>query len=89
MSIKESKKPSHVLGNQIKCLNFSQCPLCYGCRSYSSSDLNCIKCTKNKKRDICNVNLHKPDLINKFITKTNIKFDKPIQFNSNNREESN
>lgn len=89
MNIKEPKKPSHVLGNQIKCLKFSQCPLCYGCRSYSSSDLDCIKCTEDSKKNICNTTLHKSDLINNFITKTNIKFDEPIHFESNSKGESN
>lgn len=74
--MKEAKQPNHVLGKKTNCPNFVQCPICYGCRAYSTADLNCGKCTINKKRDICNVELHKADLINKLISKTQINFEK-------------
>ena len=85
--MKEPKKPSHVLGNILKCPKYIQCPLCYGCRAYKESDLDCLKCTKNKKRDICNVSLHTDTIINSFITKTNIEIEEDVQFKSYNKEE--
>lgn len=47
------------LGAQMNCPNFDPCPLCFGCRSYSSSVNRCKKCYEdNKKQNICNRELH-------------------------------
>lgn len=81
--IQEPKQPNHVRGNRIKCPKFIQCPLCYGCRAYSTHDLDCIECEKeNKKKNICNKELHKDDVITKFITKNVIKVDEKTIFQS-------
>lgn len=85
--IKEAKQPNHVTGNRFRCPNFKKCPLCYGCRAYSTHDLNCLECVNNKKRDICNKDLHRDDLIDKFITKDKIEFEGAITFESNIRKE--
>lgn len=75
-----SKQPNQVRGNIINCPKFIQCPLCYGCRNYSSHDLECIECNKNAKHNICNINLHKADLIANFITKDVIKIKEEMEF---------
>lgn len=81
--INEPKQPNQVRGNRIRCPKFIQCPLCYGCRAYSSHDLDCIECEKeNKKKNICNKELHKDDVITKFITKNKISFDEKVIFKS-------
>lgn len=86
--INEIKQPNHVLGNKISCPNFTQCPICYGCRSYSSSMIECEKCLENKKRDVCNTALHRSDLIEKLVSKNNIIVDKNYQFiSAENKEE--
>ena len=47
-----------VRGSKIKCINYQKCPLCYGCRRYSSIDPECRKCyEENKKFNICNKDL--------------------------------
>lgn len=68
--MKEAKQPSHVKGYKERCINYSMCPLCYGCRSYSSSDLNCKQCEEDRKNNICDTKLHRADLIEKMISKT-------------------
>ena len=79
----KSKQPADVLGNQIKCPNFNQCPLCYGCRNFSTSDLNCLQCLKNKKKNICDTKKHNNNLISNFITKNKINIKEKINFKSN------
>lgn len=59
----EGKQPSLVRGNQIYCINYSKCPLCYGCRSYDSRDPECVLCKqedtqRGKNYNICKTNLH-------------------------------
>lgn len=81
--IQEPKQPNHVRGNRIKCIKFIQCPLCYGCRAYSTHDLDCLNCVEeNKKKNICNKELHKDDIISKFITKNKIEINEQIIFKS-------
>lgn len=83
-NLKKPKQPADVRGNFIRCPKFIQCPLCYGCRAYKSSDLDCVECTINKKRDICNVSLHTDDIVSRFITKTNYFINEEVKFKSNN-----
>ena len=57
------KQYSSVRGNQIKCINYQGCPLCYGCRAYDSRDPECRECKlvnkqKSKIYNICNTKLH-------------------------------
>lgn len=78
--INKAKQPQDVLGNKIQCPRFQQCPLCYGCRNYDTSNLDCAKCTENKKRDICNREVHTDELIAKFIQRNKIKVDGNISF---------
>lgn len=81
--IQEPKQPNQVRGNRIRCPKFIQCPLCYGCRAYSTADLDCIECSEeNKKKNICNTELHREDLISQFITKNKIEIDEEITFQS-------
>ena len=78
--VKESKKPSHVRGVMIGCSNFSMCPICYGCRNYSTHDISCEECAKNKKKNICNTDLHRADLIEKLICKDVVEINESITF---------
>ena len=82
--MKEAKKPAHVLGNIIRCPRFIQCPLCYGCRAYSSANLDCKQCEDNRKRDICNKDLHTDEVVSRFITKNQFVLDGEVKFKSNN-----
>lgn len=79
------KQPSDVRGNQIHCINYQMCPVCYGCRAYDSRDIECIECKtqddiRGKKYHICNKELHEPWKINKLITKNKILLDKNTIF---------
>lgn len=71
------KEPSSVRGNKINCINYTKCPLCYGCRAYDSRDPECIEC-KNLDKEIgkfyhiCNKDLHEAWKIDKMITKDKI-----------------
>lgn len=76
MNPNKPKRIYDVRGYKTKCINFQSCPLCYGCRRYSTVDPECIKCATNKKTNICNTDLHKSDLIGKMITKNTIVLDK-------------
>lgn len=81
--IRKPKTVHDVRGDKIRCVNFQKCPLCYGCRRYSSSDPECQKClAESKKKNICNVELHKADVTSKMITKEVITFKEPISFES-------
>jgi hypothetical protein len=77
----KNKTANDALGARKKCMNFQMCPMCYGCRNYRSNDDACSECAStNKKDNICNTDLHKTDLIAKFITKSRIKLDGDISF---------
>jgi hypothetical protein len=80
----KQKSPGDVRGKRIKCVNFIQCPMCYGCRNSKDDDPECIKCNINKKLNVCNTQLHKTDLIAKMIKRDTIKIDEPVIFK--NRE---
>lgn len=72
-----------VKGYQEKCVKYQKCPLCYGCRRYSSVDPDCIICfMEDKKNNICNVNLHRDEVTAKMITKENIILPGELQFKS-------
>lgn len=74
-----AKTINDVKGYTEKCINFTKCPLCFGCRNYNHRDPNCFICLTDKKKNICNIELHKSDLISKMITKEHIHFKK-IEF---------
>lgn len=61
-----------VLGWQINCLWYKKCPLCYGCRNYDSKYLRCQKCAENKKKNICNRELHTENILNRMIAREEI-----------------
>lgn len=83
---KKPKTIHDVRGSRIKCVNFQKCPLCYGCRRYSSIDPQCKICAEeNKKLNICNKDLHRDEVTAKMITKENIKTDEIISFKNNNK----
>lgn len=80
----KQKTPHDVLGFSTKCVNFMQCPLCYGCRSYSTADPSCVECAKDRKQNICNTDLHKAEVISKFITKNQVVLtEETVKFKSN------
>lgn len=65
------KIPQDVLGYQINCPDFCQCPICYGCRSYDPKYIKCLKCGR-KRKNICDTSKHREDLLAKMITRTTI-----------------
>ena len=87
------KKPSDVLGAKMMCTSFQQCPLCYGCRSYRTDIPECQKCAVNRKKNICDTNKHKADLISKMVLRPSMKIDnvkfKSYKGGSNNGNTSN
>ncbi len=84
--MQKQKTPHDVRGFQIKCVNYIQCPLCYGCRNYDFRDPECIKCKEyNSKKNLCNTKLHRGDLIAKMLTKSTLDMrNEDIQFKSFN-----
>ena len=76
----KTKQPADVLGNKINCIRFNQCPVCYGCRSYDSSNLECLKCIENKKFNICNKEIHNDKITADFITRNKIQLNDDISF---------
>jgi hypothetical protein len=82
--MKESKQPRDVLGSKNGCINFSMCPLCYGCRNYRYEDESCEECLQDgKKKNICNTEKHQSELIAKFITRNKIELKGDINFKNN------
>lgn len=79
----KQKSVKDVRGYQINCVNFQKCPLCYGCRRYSSIDPECQIClSENKKYNICNTNLHRDEVTARMITKENILLPGSLNFKS-------
>lgn len=88
MQPRKPKTYHDVRGSKIKCVNYQKCPLCYGCRRYSSTDPECQIClTENKKNNICNVNLHRDEVTSKMITKENINLQCTLTFKSASMED--
>lgn len=82
--MRKPKTPEDVRGYRTKCVNYVQCPICYGCRNYNNQDSDCSKCIEeNSKRNICNLKLHRSDLIAKMVTHSSLKIkDEQITFKS-------
>lgn len=67
-----AKQPNQVRGNIVRCPNFVQCTLCFGCRNYDSRIPECRECFEDGKRqgqnrnfNVCNKNLHTEDALNR------------------------
>lgn len=74
--MKKQKTPQDVRGFQIRCVNFVQCPICYGCRNFDFRDMECLICKKDSKMNLCNTKTHKPDLVAKMLTRNVVDFGK-------------
>lgn len=71
------KTKNDARGAQINCVNFQLCPFCYGCRNFRSDDMECQECKRlNAKKNICNIEKHKEDIITKMIIKPKIKIQR-------------
>lgn len=70
--MKTDKTRNDVLGVKLNCMNYIECPVCYGCRNYNSSDMNCDKCAQDPKNNICNISKHQTEPIARLITRTTI-----------------
>ena len=46
------KTKDSVRGYRINCIRFEQCPLCYGCRAFDSSMVQCLKCEEENAKII-------------------------------------
>lgn len=71
------KKANQVRGNKISCINFQQCPMCFGCRAFDSRDEECINCKEDGEQgkrnfNICNTDLHESWKVNAMVTKNKI-----------------
>lgn len=67
-----AKQPNQVRGNIIKCPNFVQCTLCYGCRNFDSRIIECRYCLEdgvrqgqNRNFNVCNKELHTESALNR------------------------
>lgn len=76
------KQPNQVRGNLIQCPGFVMCPLCFGCRNYDSSLIECRNCWEdgikpgqNRNFNVCNKNLHTEEALNKMKHTHVIKLD--------------
>lgn len=76
--MQRSKTHHDVLGWQMNCLNYTMCPLCYGCRAYNPSYAKCQRCTADgkKKFNVCNTELHTEKNLSLMITREVIDLDK-------------
>lgn len=59
-------------GKQHNCVNYTPCPLCYGCRAYDASWLKCRNCEQDKKQNICDVQRHTPKILSRMIRRSKI-----------------
>lgn len=66
------KQKNDVFGRVNACVNYSECPLCYGCRNYSSSNQECLLCVEERKTNICNTERHKPKPISMLVQRNKI-----------------
>lgn len=71
------KTKNDARGAREMCINFDQCPMCYGCRNYNTRDIECEECENSRKINICKTDLHRPDLIHKMITRTKVNHKLP------------
>ena len=68
------KTKDDVAGYAYKCPDYEQCPLCYGCRNYNEKYLLCVElCGEDMKKNVCNTQRHKDNLIAKMITRETIE----------------
>jgi len=73
MALNKQKTIADVKGSLINCKDFNPCPMCYGCRNFTTNRVRCVnKCGVNEKFDTCNTNRHRPDLLARMITKERI-----------------
>lgn len=64
----KAKTKEDVYGYRENCINFKQCPLCYGCRNYNSASIKCIiNCKPDFKMNICRKDKHRSDILANFI----------------------
>ena len=76
-----TKQKTHrdVRGWKINCLNYTMCPLCYGCRNYTSGHLKCETCKDtNEKLNLCDTGRHKADLVAKMVKREQIIVKKEV-----------
>ncbi len=72
--MQKNKRPEDVRGVRIKCPNFEQCPLCYGCRNFNSKYVKCVTCKfEGQKKNICDTKKHTAPLLSKMILKEKIE----------------
>lgn len=81
VSMLKGKQYSSVRGSKAKCINYTPCPMCYGCRAYDSRDPECAECRQEdinvygKPYNICKKELHEGWKLNKLITKNKVHLD--------------
>ena len=73
--MKKQKTPQDVRGYKYRCINFIQCPVCYGCRNFDFRDAECLVCQEDSKLNLCTNKLHRPDLLSRMILRPIVKLD--------------
>lgn len=91
-SVQDGKQPSDVRGNQIYCINYAKCPLCFGCRAYDSRDPECRECMSidtimGRNYHICKTNIHEAWKLNNLISKNCITIDETVEFKNGGSNE--
>lgn len=56
--MRRQKTRHSVWGAQHGCVNYQECPLCYGCRAYDSSYVKCQHCAEDMKKNVCDRKKH-------------------------------
>lgn len=51
------------------CGRMEECPLCYKCRSFDPSQLECLRCTLYIQKQICKKDVHTPSILNRMIAR--------------------
>ncbi|GAK42093.1 hypothetical protein TCA2_4585 [Paenibacillus sp. TCA20] len=58
-----------------ECIRFHECPLCFKCRNFNSSDSECRSCILFEEGSICNTEKHNEKILNMMIRRQRVDLD--------------
>jgi|GEM_PF-3288113 len=58
-----------------ECIRFHECPLCFKCRNFNSSNMECRSCILYEEGSICNTEKHNEKVLNMMIRRQRIDLD--------------
>lgn len=58
--------PRHKIYN--KCIKFEECPLCFKCRAFDASDLDCRSCVLFDEGLLCNTEKHSVKILEQWFS---------------------